>query len=265
MTCTLALAGLLAAAPAQQSKLSLGNVRLTYGELGATRPDNRLLPGDVFFIGFDIRNIAVGGGGKVSFSMGLDVTDSKGKNIYRQKPIERKRLLPLGGKTLPARVYLTVPLDQDPGEYICKVTVKDIRGKSEASLTQKLVILPKRFGIVSVFTAGDPEGNVPAPTTGFVGQALWVFFNVVAFERGEKTNQPDLTVEISASGGTGMPDGLKIPLKRKLPEADRAMPFRFLVPMNRAGDFKLTFKATDNLSGKTSTVTLPVTVKPVSP
>src|SRR5689334_10313128 len=43
---TLAAAAALALAPGQSGALNLTNVRPTYGELGATRTDNRYLPGD---------------------------------------------------------------------------------------------------------------------------------------------------------------------------------------------------------------------------
>ena len=45
----------LATAPA--SALELTNPRNTYGELGGTRPEAALLPGDVLFVGFDIEGL----------------------------------------------------------------------------------------------------------------------------------------------------------------------------------------------------------------
>src|SRR5207248_1050493 len=80
---TLALAAALGLAPSQPAgALSLKNVRVTYGELGAPRNDDKLLPGDLYFIAFDIEGIKVDAAGKVSYSMAMDVTDKAGKSIF---------------------------------------------------------------------------------------------------------------------------------------------------------------------------------------
>src|SRR5262249_5198436 len=111
MFATLAAAAALGFAPAQTGTLNLTNVRTTYGELGAVRMDNRYLPGDLFFVPFDIDGIAVGPDGKVSYAMSMEVTDKSGKVIYRpEKPAESNEYLPLGGSKLPARAYILLDI-----------------------------------------------------------------------------------------------------------------------------------------------------------
>src|SRR5438105_1567355 len=123
---TLALAAALTLAPAQNSALDISNARITFGgEFGPSRPDNRLLPGDVFFLAFDIDNLKLDEMGKAQYAIGMEVTDAAGKSIYSQKPADQDMLLPLGGTKLPARAYVTLGLDQAKGTYNCKVTVVD--------------------------------------------------------------------------------------------------------------------------------------------
>src|SRR5579862_9260230 len=64
MLTSVALAAALTLAPAQGA-LTLSGARVTYGELGAARPDLKFLPGDIFFVGFDIDGIKVDESGKV--------------------------------------------------------------------------------------------------------------------------------------------------------------------------------------------------------
>ena len=56
---SMALFAALTMTPGQGAGLTLSNPRITYGELGSTRPDAKLLPGDIFFLSFDIDGIKV--------------------------------------------------------------------------------------------------------------------------------------------------------------------------------------------------------------
>ena len=95
---TLAAAAALAVAPAQAGALNLTNVRTPYGELGAVRTDNRYLPGDFFFLAFDMDGLAVSPEGKVSYTMMVEVTDKAGKPVFKQdKPAENDEFIVLGG------------------------------------------------------------------------------------------------------------------------------------------------------------------------
>src|SRR5436190_2042122 len=59
MWTTIALAMTLAGTPGESGELRLSNIRPTYGLLGSERPNSRLLPGDVFFVTFDIDALKV--------------------------------------------------------------------------------------------------------------------------------------------------------------------------------------------------------------
>ena len=118
MLATLALMSSLAVAPGQAGDLKLSNPRPTYGVLGAVRKDNRILPGDVFFMTFDIENLKMDGEGRILYSMGMEVINPKGLSEYKRDPGERPPLFNvLGGNSIPAFAHAETTADTEPGEY----------------------------------------------------------------------------------------------------------------------------------------------------
>lgn len=273
---TLVLAALVA--PAQPAAgLKLSNIRNTYGELGGTRPVGKLLPGDVLFVGFDIENITVNDDGQVAYTMAMEVLDKAGKAIFKQDPAKKQDFVPLGGTTLPARAFVTIGLDQPAGEYSLKLTVKD-EGKANAapqSFSRTFEVQKADFGLVAVYTSVDDRGAIPAPTTGIVGQSVFVQFAAVGFDRDPKAKdpnlgaQPNLQFEMTVLDEAGKPTLTKpvsysqnADSQVKNNEKEGGCPMRFLLPLTRAGRFTVKLKATDNLTKKVATFDMPVTVVP---
>ncbi|MCZ2340627.1 MAG: hypothetical protein LC104_02380 [Bacteroidales bacterium] len=261
---TLALA--LALTPAQPaSPIKLTNVRNTYGELGGTRSASKLLPGDVLFVGFDIEGITIDPEGKVAYTMALEVADKAGKLIFKQNPVVRADVAPLGGNTIQGRAFITVGLDQAPGKYNLKVTVADPVKKANQTLTHEFEVLPKGFGIVAVYASADDRGQIPAPTTGIIGQSLFVQFSVVGFSRSPDTRQPDVQVEMLPLDATGRPTiekASEFTLQGGVDEKDPSFALRFLLPLTRTGKYTVRLKATDKIAKQTATFDLPIAVVP---
>ncbi|WP_020470333.1 hypothetical protein [Zavarzinella formosa] len=267
------LATALSLTPGQAPEtLTLGNPRATYGELGPARTEMKLLPGDIFFLAFDIEGIKVTNTGRVRYGMVMEVIDSGGKSIFKQQPVERDDFLPLGGTKLPARAFVSIGIDQPAGIYTCKVTVSDLANKEKPvvkSLEQKFEVAPRSFGMVQVYTAADIEGKVPASLYGVAGQFVFVHFALIDFQRDPKTKQPDITVEMTVYDKDSKPTLEKSTVKQ-IPDKDDGnvdeklvgVPMRFLVPMNREGGFVIRLTATDNISKKTTKVDLPLRVFP---
>jgi hypothetical protein len=270
MFSTLALAAIMSLTPAQPAtagpKLTLTNPKATFGELGTARPDSKLLPGDIYFLSFDIEGITVDKEGKVVYTMEMVVSDKTGKPILKQQPLEKNDFLPLGGTTLPARAYVSIGPDQAAGIYVCKLTVTDRATKQTSSVEKTFEVSAPDFGLVQVYSSCDDRGAIPAPQVGIVGQSIWVHFAVVGFERTKAARQPDLSVEMTVYDKSGKPT-LQMPtiydVNKDIPEADKGIPLRFMLPMNRAGDFTVELKTTDKISKKISKVTLPFKVLPV--
>jgi hypothetical protein len=266
MLTTIALA-VLAGVPAQPAELKLNNVRMTVGELGPPRDGSKLLPGDVLFIAYNIEGLTINPDGTVKYTMAMEVTDAAGKLIFKQDPRELEDFVPLRGDRIPARAFITVGLDQPAGNYSCKITVTDPKTKSTGSLTSKFEVTKKEFGIVAVYTTHDMRGEISAPTSGQVGQTLYIQFSVASFDRDPKTKQPDVELEFQVLDEKGQPT-LGQPRKhvqdakavQQVKETDGAFALQFPLFMNRPGKFTVQITATDRVSKKTATYKLPITV-----
>lgn len=266
MWTSLAIAAFLSLAPAQAAPegLRLSNVRNTYGVLGPSRPSSKLLPGDVLFVAYDIDGVSVDKGGKVQYSMAMEVTDNKDKkSVFKQDAAEKVDFVPLGGTRLPARAFITLGLDQPPGQYTLKVIVTDRTTKVTQSLEHQFEVLPKGFGIVAVYSSIDERGQIPAPTTGVIGQSIFIQFAAVGFERDAKTRQPDLAFEMTPIDENGKPTIAQPSThdaKAGVDDKDAVYQVRFLLPMTRAGKYTIRLTAEDRIAKKKATFDLPVVV-----
>jgi hypothetical protein len=263
MFSALALLAVLGAAPAQADQLVLSDARITAGILGPTRPRTRFLPGDSLFISFEIDGITIDDAGKARYSTSMEITDSKGKAVFRGRTRDLEALAMLGGARLSAYAQVDIGLDQPPGEYAVKVTVTDLASKKSQTLRQKFEVLPRGFGVIRPTITCDPEGQIPAGV--FIpGQSLWLNFAVVGFGRDDK-QQPHVTFEMRILDEKGRPTVAR-PFTGKIQEGvpanATALPAQFLVALNRAGQFTFEMKATDQVTGKKIEGAYPFTVQP---
>jgi len=262
MLTSMALVAAMTFAPGQAG-FTLGSPRVTHGELGTVRQELEFLPGDIFFVGFDIDGIKVDEAGKVKYSMGMEVIDKDNKAIFLQKPVDREDFLPLGGTKLPARAFVQIALDQAPGTYTCRVTVTDQATKGSKTLEQAFKVLPPGFGIVQFYTSSDNKGDIPASPVGVAGQSIFVHFAVVGFKRDPKKMQPNVLVEMKVMNKDGtptLPKPTSFSISSGVDEKDSGIPLRFMLPMNRVGEFNVELKANDMIGEKTSKVVFPIRV-----
>lgn len=266
MWTTLVLAAVLQTAPAQAGKLELTNVRPTFDTFGAPRPNNQVVPGDTFWLAFDVDNITVDKNNKATYSVRQEVQDSKGKVIFAEDTKDRPLTadLSVGGNRVPVSLKTDAGLDTAPGEYTLKVSVTDHLAKTTAAAERKFQVLAPTFGLVRLRTSYDPAGNVPAPMVGVPGQFVHINFAAVGFARDAK-KQPNLVVEMNIVDEKGKPVLLKpdsgtINEKNGIPESTRGVPMGFVLALNRPGKFTVELKATDQVSKKTSTLKFPLTV-----
>src|SRR5262249_14401502 len=130
----LALAA-LALAPAQDGPLTISNERITFcGEFGPSRPNNRFLPGDTFYLAFDVDNLKMDKAGSVDSMRGMEVTNPAGQSIYKQPPVKHNQVLPLGGSKMPARGFVLLDVTTPPGTYNCRLTVTDAATNASKSV-----------------------------------------------------------------------------------------------------------------------------------
>jgi hypothetical protein len=254
---------LLSLAPGQTGQLNLANVRATYGILGATRPDAKVLPGDSFVLCFDIEGVKADEAGKVLYSIGMEVTDAAGKVYFKQEPRELEANNSLGGTSLQAFASIQIGLDQPPGKYTVKVTVTDRATQAKGTLTRAYEVLPKGFGLVRLNLSYDADGKIAAPYVG-EGQIVFVNFLAVGFGRDSAQAQPNLSVEMRILDQTGKPTLAKPysgVVNRDIPAKALSVPMQFVVELNRPGQFTLELKATDKVTGQSATLSYPLKVR----
>jgi hypothetical protein len=250
--------------PAQAGSLELKNVRPTYWVLGQARKGSKLLPGDVYVVAFDIEGLQVKKDGRVLYGMGMELirNGKKPKTEFKREPQNLEAVNSLGGSRLPSYALSVIGTDTPPGQYTLKVTVIDRVSKKTATLVRNFEVIPPRLGFVRV---GLSYGNnLPAPPLAVPGQALWVNFFVTGFSLHKKTRQPDVTIEMRILDEAGKPT-TGTPFSGEAKRALKELPHLILIDpiplqINRSGKFKISLKATDNVTKKTATQTLDFTV-----
>jgi hypothetical protein len=249
-------------APGEAGDLSLTNVRTTYGLLGAARPDAKVLPGDKLLVAFEIEGITVDPQGKVLYEIAMEVADSSGKVHFKQTPRKLEANNSLGGTRMPAYASVDIGTEEPPGTYTVKVKVTDRAAKASTSLTQSFEVLPKDFGLVRLKLSSDPEANIPAPVLG-EGQSVWINFVAVGFGRNQDSGQPNLSVTLRVLDEEGKPT-LSKPftgrVAKEVPAKVMALPLQFMLDLNRSGNFQVRLDATDEVTGKSATVSFPLNV-----
>jgi hypothetical protein len=260
MWTTIALVAALGVTPGQ-ADLSLTHVRSTHGLLGPERRDETLAPGDTLFVCFDIEGVRVDDDGKVRYSTGLEVSDASGKTLFKQEPRDQEAKTSLGGNSVPGFATLNVGLDQPPGNYQLKITVKDRASGKEQSLTRNFQVLPKDFAIVRVTTTVDTEKQYPAAVFA-AGQGVWVHGDAVAFGRGGD-KQPNVQFEMRVLDDSGRPVSKPVTsaVNKDVPDKITGLPLAFPLSLNRAGKFTVELTATDQISGKKAKASFPITVQ----
>jgi hypothetical protein len=264
MWTTIALAMTLAGTPGESGELRLSNIRPTHGLLGSERPDSKLLPGDVFFVTFDIDGLKVDDSGTMLYTMSMEVRNASNKIEYKSDPQDLDMPAPLGGHSLPGFAHVDLGRDMAPGDYTLKVTVTDRGAKTRDTkyFEKKFEVLPPAFGMIRLNIAYDKDGQVPAPHIGVAGQSFYVNFNAVNFERGGDARDPNIQFEMRV-----FDERNKATLDKQiagsiveLPREFSYAPMQFWLPLNRAGKFTVKLKASDMIGKKTAELSFPITV-----
>jgi hypothetical protein len=243
-------------------QLNLANVRTTHGPLGPIRPGNKILPGDLVCLCFDVQGFQVNSAGKVHYGVGLEATDSKGQMVFKNAPSDLELPVRTSGQPVPVCAKVEVGLASPPGKYDLKVTVVDRTAGTTASVTKGYDLVPLEFGIVRVSLTNDREAKVSAPTFS-PGHPGWINFTAVGFGRDKIQGQPHVTAAmrvLDQQGRSVLPHPSSGKISEGVPDQVGAVPMQFKLTLTQTGRFTVELKATDETSGRTATVTFPIQV-----
>ena len=262
-TVTVGLTCLLAMLPEQSGKISIENPRLLYGVPGLPRGSNKFMHGDTFNLAFDIKGVKSDAEGKVSYSLLTEVmVDGRLEFKHESKDIEA--IDSLGGNVLPGFTQLNIGLDQPDGKYTVKVTATEKKTKATASVVQEFILSKAELGIVRIRTTADRDEKV-ATAIFSTGEDLWLNLSIVGFAR-DKAKQPNLKISMEILDSDGKPTVQKPPvaeISKGVAEDLDLLPLQFYVSLNRAGKFTIKLKVMDQVSGKSSSLELPLEVTQV--
>jgi len=262
-TVTVGLTCLLAMLPEQSGKISIENPRLLYGVPGLPRASNKFAHGDNFYLAFDIKGVKSDAEGKVSYSLLTEVmVDGRLEFKHESKDIDA--IDSLGGNVLPGFSQLNIGLDQPDGKYTVKVTATEKKTKATASVVQEFILSKAELGIVRIRTTADRDEKV-ATAIFSTGEDLWLNLSIVGFAR-DKSKQPNLKISMEILDSDGKPTVQKPPvaeISKGVAEDLDLLPLQFYVSLNRAGKFTIKLKVMDQVSGKSSSLELPLEVTQV--
>lgn len=258
---TAAAALLLSLAPHQDGKLSISNLRATYGVPGIVREGNKVNPGDVLYLCFDVTGVKLDAEGRATYSLTTEIKDGAGEIQFKHtgKPVTVQGLL--GGDRISAFSTVDVGTKQKAGEYSVQITIKDEGASASTKATFNLT--EPDFALVHVMTALDSDRKgVAASST--VGQTVYISGQIVGFKK-DNEGSPNIQVELSILDETGTattktPITGNIDSKSKIPSGAEALPVQVPVGLNRPGKFTAAIKITDQISGKTNSLKLPLVV-----
>jgi hypothetical protein len=251
------------AAGTAPAKLELRDIQASHGQLGPQRKSDDYVLGDEVYYRYTIAGVKPDADGRLAVEIHLRVTDAQGKEVLKAAgPVQA--VMALGGDTLPgnARVGLNDPIT--PGEYEVAVEVRDLRAKESASFKRTFTCKPVEFAAVRVRFAQDPDGKLPAPVGGQVGQALFVRTVAVGFDRsrGEIDVQFDLQV-FDKQGKPVTPKPIRATVHNEDPAVVKqatVLNFKGEMILNRPGEFVLRLTLTDTPTKKTTTFETPLRV-----
>ncbi|HMP03571.1 MAG TPA: hypothetical protein PKC45_13825 [Gemmatales bacterium] len=261
-TWTLTLLALFAPAAAQET-LSVQNARCTMGLFGPAMAAGRtVLPGDVVTLTFDVDGLKRDSEGRCRFSTTLQVEDSQGKVHFADTSDSPTVGSLQGVGRVRHAVQVTIALNQTAGAYKLKLTVTDHLTKKDAKHEHTITVGQPEFGLVRTQMMTDPNSRQPSAPVGIVGQVLSISTVAVGFQFGGQGKEGHLSVEVmlqSADGKTLTEKPVKAEFAN-IPGGTTYLPLRFDVPLQKAGNYTLVVKATDQVTSKTATLSMPIRI-----
>jgi hypothetical protein len=249
---------LLCLVPDLARSVEIKNVRSTFGRpYGATRADNKVLPGEPLFLMFDIEGLKMDEKtGEASYEISYGMYDNQGKEIVAKKT-PQTAVLELRGGRVPGEAFFIVGIKQAAGKYKAKLSVTDRLAKVTKGHEYVFEVLKPGFGV----------WGVKAPAFAIPGQKYMFDLALVNMELDPKKKTPKVEVSVKVLDDAGKV--LSIALKQKFPplpgeiDLEKANFLQIVCPpiyLNRPGNFVIAVDAEDKLGKHKASVRIPLTV-----
>lgn len=250
------------APPKPRSTEEPEGVRLTFGQNGPLRPDNKVLPGEVIFL-----EVASSAGrdnkGDVSITIGGELLDGHGKRWAELLPSPVKGPRYIDGSALNSWVSFELKDDQPPGEYRARARVTDKVSGRVADVEHPVYVLKPEFGALRLCLTHDKEGKWPAGGHLTIGQEFFVQLRVANYAR--ENGRVDLAVKFSARDRDGKettPAPIPPAILKAAVEAGSKLDLNRPLRTIMAGEAVIGVELEDRIAKKTAAYELPVVIHP---
>ncbi len=250
----------VAACPAAFAKLEIANVQPAHGLLGPARASDDVFPLDEYVVRFQLAGVKLTPDGKTDCELAIRLVNAAGKSVVDTKA-GLQRVLSLGGDAVTTFAVVTFPVAAPAGEYKLTVTVRDRVASETASFERTLTCKAAEFRILAPRFSHDPEGKLPAGTTGIAGESLYYRFKVIGYDKAKKVS---LTMKAEVTDAAGkVVDAKPLVTNAETTDPDKLAGmlqanFSGTVALNRVGEFKLKITVEDNVAKKTATFEAPI-------
>lgn len=251
-----------------RAELKLVEARPTYGRLGSTRPNTKVLPGEDLFVEFVVSGFDKGNDGRPEVSLSAELIDAQDAVVARVPTAKARVQLALGGDAFAGHVHFGLPLDFSPGKYTVRGILTDNRSGEKEVVEQMFEVTPLDFGLVRVRLAGDVTGAVPSGGNMTVGQEVFVLARGVGFARKVKKIHVVGTMTIREQSGKDQsakpaaPAPITVAFEKEVDDNQDHLDFRWTINVNRPGRFIAQLEVRDEISGKHVAYELPLAVSP---
>jgi hypothetical protein len=259
------LTAVISIARVAEAKLEIVKVETTQGPLGPERKQLDVYPLDEVFFRYQVTGVKVDAEGKTDIETAIHLINPNGRKIPIEKP-SVQRQLSLGGNTYTGHAALSVPPSEKApaGEYTVTVELHDRLAKESARFERKFTIKPTTFQIINPRFYRDPDGKIPAPAGGLVGETIHFKLRVIGFDKSKKKVQTALTVHILGEDGKEIVDKPRV-IKAEVTSPEDAakstqVNFNGVIYLNRPGNFTLRLTVQDVIADKSTSWETPFKV-----
>jgi hypothetical protein len=263
MRCFLLVTAALLSAATAHAKLEICDVEACEGRFGPARKSLGYVPGDSVQFRFVLAGLDVDRDGRITGDMTISLLGPGGEGLLEQST-RIEAMPPLGGRTVPGQATITLPGVMPAGRYTMGVAVRQKRSTGEASFRRELTILPAGFAAVRPGFFLDPEGKIPGPAGGVVGQTLFVRIRAVGFDRSTSRIDTLMRLQLFDEAGTPL---MSRPLEDHEAADDpgvarkaESVDFDANFTLNRPGTYLMRVTLSDRIGGKMATYEAPIKV-----